>query len=72
MEPLLVADDLDRHTFSRLVISALQHLAEGTFTEHAQNLVAIAQMITKVDQVITTVVIIAVIVLRRIGIVCLL
>lgn len=59
MEPLLVPDDLHRYQTSRLVIDTPNDLAEASFAQNIQHLVAVRQMIANDDLVIATLIIIA-------------
>jgi hypothetical protein len=63
VEAFLVADDLDGHVSTRLVIPATENLAETAFAEHTRDFVPVTQMVSLDDQVVTSLVVIAVVVL---------
>jgi hypothetical protein len=59
MESLLVPDDLDRNKHAQLVVDASHDLTKATFAKYIDNLVAIGQMVTSNDGVVTTIIIVA-------------
>jgi hypothetical protein len=67
MEPFLVPDNLDCNALARFVITTLQYLTKGTFSEEAHDLIPIGQMVTLDMDVVASLIIIAVIVDRRLG-----
>ena len=62
METLLVADDLDGHKRSGLVIHATHNLTKAAFTQHINHLIPIRQMVAKHNVVVPSVVVVPVIV----------
>lgn len=64
METLLVADDLDRDHVARLVIPALQDLAERSFPENVDDLVAVVKVVVRDEEIVATLVVVAVVVRR--------
>lgn len=64
VEPLLVANNLDGHHLARLVIAALEHLAERSFAEDVDDFVAIHDVVVRDEEVVAAVVVKAVIVRR--------
>jgi len=67
MEPLLVPNDLYCNRLSCSMISTAQYLAERTLAEGVQYFVTVTKMVTLNDKIITTVIIIAVVVRRSVG-----
>lgn len=63
VEAFLVTDDLDGHVPTRLVIPAAENLAETALAEHARDLVPVTQVISLDDQVVPSLVVIAVVIL---------
>jgi hypothetical protein len=64
MESLFVPNNLYCNRPSCSVISAAQHLAERTLPEAVHDLITITEMVTIDDEIVTTVIIIAVVVCR--------
>lgn len=67
VEPLLIANDLDSDRQTRFVISALQHLAKGPFAQDANDFVSITEMVALDDNVVSPLVVKAVVVDLAIG-----
>ena len=57
--PLLVFDDLYSHDLPRLVVEALQGLAEATFAEEVDDFKAIVEVILKDDLIVTIFIVIS-------------
>jgi hypothetical protein len=61
VEALLVADDLDGDGLARLVVAALDDLAERAFAEDAHDLVPVAEVVAVDDEIVAPVVVVAVV-----------
>ena len=64
MESLLIPDDLDRDRTSRTMISTLQNLTKRPFPQQSDDLVSIREMIVLDNEVISSLVVVAVVVGR--------
>ena len=64
VKPLLVPNDLNSDRRSRSMISAAQHLTEGSLSQTVHNFVAVGKMVTIDHEIVTAVVVVAVIVRR--------
>ena len=62
VEPLLVADDLDRDRLASAVIPTVKDLTEGTLPKCIYDLITVCQMIVNDDLIITAVIVVAVVV----------
>lgn len=62
MEALLVADDLDRHGETGGMVPTVQHLAERALAQGANHLVTISQVVTVDNEVVSSLVIVAMVV----------
>lgn len=62
VEPLLVADNLDRYRLSCAVISAMQNLAERTFTKGVNDLVSECEVVVHDNKVVASLVVVAMVV----------
>lgn len=67
VEPLLIANDLDSDRQTRFVISTLQHLSKGSFAQDANDFVSITEMVAFDDNVISPLIVKAVVVDLAIG-----
>lgn len=61
MEPFLVANHLDGHRLAREMVKAFEHLAKRAFAHDLQDLVTILEMVALLDEVIATLVVIAIV-----------
>ena len=64
MEPFLVPDNLYCDRPSCSMISAAQHLAEGTLPEAVHDFVTVTKMVPVDDKIVTPIIIIAIIIRR--------
>ena len=64
VEPLFIADDLDGHGLARTVIAAVQHLSKRTLPERVNDLVPIRKVVMRDHQVVATLVVIAMVIVR--------
>ncbi len=62
VEPLLVADNLDRYRLSCAVISAMQNLAERTFTKGVNDLVSECEVVVHDNKVVASLIVVAMVV----------
>lgn len=62
VEPLLVSDDLDRDGFTSAMVTTVQHLAKRSLSERVYNFVAICEMVVQDYQVVSPLVVVAVVV----------
>ncbi len=62
MKTLFVPDYLDCHGLSRTMVAAMQNLTEGAFPQGIHYLVTIRQVITMNDEIVSPVIIIAMVV----------
>ena len=65
LKALFVADNFNGHILLRLVIEALDGLAEAASAKHVNNLKSIANVVVHHDLVISTVIIVAKVVLQE-------
>lgn len=61
LELLLVSNDLDRHQFACLVISAFQGLAERSFTQEVKHFEPERKVVTQDDLIVTLIIVISVV-----------
>ena len=59
MESLLVPNDLDRNHLTRTMISTLQHLAKRSFSQNVDDLVTIANVVVRNEQVVASIVVVS-------------
>lgn len=64
MKAFFVANNFDRHGVTCTVISALENLAKGAFSKGVNHLVSVREVIMIDNQVISTIIIIAMIIGR--------
>lgn len=58
VEPLLVADDLDRNRLASLMVPAIQDLTERTLTERIHDLITVSKMIVVDNEIVATLVVV--------------
>ena len=66
VEPLLVADDLDRNRLTSLMVPAIQDLTKRTLAERIHDLITVSKMIVVDNEVVPTVVIVPKVVGREV------
>jgi hypothetical protein len=67
VEPLLVADDLDRNRLASLMVLAIQDLTERTLAERIHDLIAVSKMIAIDNEVVAALVVVPKVVGGEVG-----
>lgn len=66
VEPLLVADDLDRNRLASLMVPAIQDLTERALAKRIHDLIAVSKVIIVNNEVVATLVVVPKVVGRKV------